>query len=204
MASYRSRLDINRRVGVESRKLYGYRCVSKFWDKYLVGPAVVDIGYRGGDPGALTIIDGAFGVEQDTSGYDGYNLPLQDGCVDVVHASHVLEHVEPDVDYLTEWFRVLRTGGTMILMVPHAYLYERRLTVPPSRWSPEHLRSYTPASLLQAIEDALQPNTFRIRHLADADQGYDYTLPITVHPVGALEIECVIQKIDPPAWHVEP
>lgn len=92
----------------------------------------------------------------------------------------------------------------MILMVPHAFLSERRLTVPPSRFSGEHLRSYSPAALLQEIERVLLPNTYRVRHLADNDVGYDYTLPLEVHPVGCLEISCVIERIRPPAWQVEP
>ena len=92
----------------------------------------------------------------------------------------------------------------MLLFVPHAYLYERRVTVPPSRWSPEHLRSYSPATLLAQVESALQPNTYRVRHLADNDTNYDYSLPLTVHPRGCLEIELVLQKIQPPDWSVEP
>ena len=88
--------------------------------------------------------------------------------------------------------------------MPHAYLYERRLTVSPSQWSHEHLRSYTPAKLLAEIETALQPNTYRLRHLSDEDEGYDYALPPDVHPTGCLEILCVIQRIAPPAWKVEP
>lgn len=99
---------------------------------------------------------------------------------------------------------MLRVGGHLVLMVPHAFLYERRLTVPPSRWSPEHLRSYSPATLLAEIEWALVPNTYRVRHLEDEDTGYDYGLPATVHPTGCLEIECCIQKIAPPKWSVEP
>jgi hypothetical protein len=98
---------------------------------------------------------------------------------------------------------VLRVGGTLILMVPHAYLYERRLSVPPSRWSPEHLIALTPARLLALIENALEPNTWRLAHIADVDDGYDYSIPTHVHPVGCLEIECVVRKITPPAWEVE-
>ena len=99
---------------------------------------------------------------------------------------------------------MLRIGGFLITFVPHAYLYERRLTVPPSRWSIEHLRAYSPAMLLTAVETALTPNTYRIRHFADADFGYRYDLPRDMHPAGVLEMELVIQKISPPAWQVEP
>ena len=197
-------LDPNRPVGFESRKTYRRRCESGFWERFVPGPLVLDIGFRGGISDALPILPGAIGIELGYPGYDGLHLPWPDGGVDCICSSHVLEHVMPTGDYLREWFRVLRTGGTMILMVPHAYLYERRLTVPPSRWSPEHLFAVTPATLLTAVEEALAPNSYRILHLADADDGYDYSLPPESHPTGALEIELVICKREPPAWQVEP
>ena len=197
-------LDPNRPVGFESRKAYAARCASGFWDRYLRGPTVVDVGFRGGIADAVPIVDGAVGIELGSPGYDGFNLPFADGTVDAVYCSHVLEHLERPVAYLREWFRTLRTGGHLLLFVPSAFLYERRLTVPPSRWSPEHRRSYTPATLLMTVEAALRPNSYRIRHLADEDAGYDYGLPPTVHPQGCLEICLVIEKIQPPAWEVEP
>jgi len=213
-------LDPNRFVGYESRKSYARRCNTGFWHTFVVGPRILDIGFRGGEPEAKTILPGALGLEPDVfqidrdtppymaesyyTRYDGFNLPFADNVIDTVHCSHTLEHVAPPIKYIREWFRVLRVGGTLILFVPHAHLYERRITVPPSRWSPEHLRSYTVSSLSFEIETALSPNTYRVRHLADNDTGYDYSLPITQHPTGALEIELVLEKITPPSWKVEP
>ena len=206
-------LDPNRPVGHESRKGYAARCASGFWDAYLNGPVVLDVGHRGGLQDALPIVDGAIGIEHGYPGYDGLRLPFADGSVDAVHASHVLEHVG-SVDesgwghsannHLREWFRVLRIGGHLVLMVPHAYLYERRLTVPPSRWSPEHVRAYTPASLLVEVEGALEPNSYRVRSLRDRDAGYGYAVPSTTHPIGQFEVELVLQRIAQPAWKVEP
>src|SRR6185312_9343795 len=45
---------------------------------------------------------------------------LQDGTVDLIYASHVLEHFgRADVSrVLREWFRVLRPGGALRLAVP--------------------------------------------------------------------------------------
>ena len=201
-----------RHVGKESAKSYERRAAEGFWDRFLSGPNVLDIGFRGGDPDALPIVPQAIGIEKDYPDYTGLHLPFPDQSQDAVHASHVLEHVETadesrggsgERKHLREWFRVLRIGGFLVLMVPSAYLYERRLTVPPSRWSGEHLRSYTPATLLAAVEGALEPNTYRVRHLADNDVGYRYDLPTTVHPEGALEIEAVIQRIRPPEWKIE-
>lgn len=213
--------DPARPVGFESRKAYARRCREGFWDRWIAGPKVVDIGYMGGLPDAASIVPGAIGLEtghvrqdEDTppdmvadyagKGYDGFRLPFDDFTVDTVHSSHVLEHLTGAALFLREWFRVLRVGGTMILFVPHAFLYERRLTVPPSRWSPEHLTAVSPSSLLRLVEDALAPNSYRVAHMADADDGYDYSLPLTAHPTGSLEIELVLRRISPPEWEVEP
>ena len=213
-------LDPNRPVGFESRKSYARRCREGFWDAFVAGGAVLDIGYRGGLPDALTIVPGAIGIEPDhvrisddriepwaSSGpnsYDGLHLPANDGQMDTIHASHVLEHLTTPTEYLREWHRVIRLSGNLIVIVPHAYLYERRLTVPPSRWSPEHLRSFTPGSLLELIEEAFEPNSYQVSALFTDDTGYDYSLPLDVHPTGVLEIVMVLRKIAKPQWNVEP
>ena len=207
--------DPNRPVGFESRKSYARRCRDGFWDAFIAGSLVLDIGYRGGIADALPIVPGAIGIELDHTNvdghlqpwperYDGLRLPLSDEWADTIHASHVLEHVERRDEHLQEWHRVLRVGGTMIVIVPHAYLYERRLSVPPSRWSPEHLCSFTPASLLKIVEDLLEPNTYHVSTLFTDDTGYDYSLPINVHPTGVLEIVMVLRKVAKPQWNVEP
>jgi SAM-dependent methyltransferase len=198
-------LDPDRRVGEESAKAYARRCLTGFWTTWIKGPTVVDIGYRG-RLNAETIIDGAIGIEIGTPGYDGFNLPLRDGSVDTVHASHVLEHVDDDQASLLEWWRVVRPGGTLILMVPHADLYERKATVSPlspSRWSHEHLRCYTADTLVYAIRTCFGRNCCRIRYLEEDDTDYDYSLPLTEHPRGCFEIVAVIEKITPPLWDVE-
>ncbi len=42
-------------------------------------------------------------------------VPLADGCADVVLACEVLEHVEDDVAVLAEAARLLRPGGTLVI-----------------------------------------------------------------------------------------
>ena len=52
------------------------------------------------------------------------------------------------------------------------------------------------------VEAALEPNSYRVRHLIDNDLGYDYTIPPHQHPGGSYEIELVVEKIAPPSWHL--
>ena len=50
--------------------------------------------------------------------FDMCRLGLATECIDLVIASHVLEHVPNDVFALNELFRILRPGGGAVLLVP--------------------------------------------------------------------------------------
>jgi predicted SAM-dependent methyltransferase len=52
---------------------------------------------------------------------DMWDLPFEDGTVDCIWSSHALEHVERPLGLksLFEWYRVLRVGGMMVIMVPN-------------------------------------------------------------------------------------
>ena len=56
---------------------------------------------------------------------DVADLPMEDNSVDVIFASHILEHFRHDVPVLAEWHRVLKPGGEIHVMVPDfLQLYE--------------------------------------------------------------------------------
>jgi ADP-heptose:LPS heptosyltransferase/predicted SAM-dependent methyltransferase len=46
--------------------------------------------------------------------------------MDFVFSSHLLEHIKEPEKALAEWWRVIRTGGYLVLYLPHADLYPRR------------------------------------------------------------------------------
>jgi len=192
---------LGRPVGGEAAKTFDQRLLSGFWSRYITGPRVLDIGFRGYGGTAEPIVEGAIGIDTDYPGYDGKKLPFQDGSQDAVFSSHCLEHIPGYVNAIQDWFRVTRIGGHIITVVPDMYLYERRRR-PPSRRNPDHQRFYTPSSLLAEFEQALEPNTYRVRLLEENDTGYRYEDDPSVHPAGCYEIMLVIQKITPPAWHL--
>jgi SAM-dependent methyltransferase len=51
---------------------------------------------------------------------DATNIPVADGEFDYVFSSHVLEHMPDTIRALTEWVRVLKPGGNLFLLLPHA------------------------------------------------------------------------------------
>lgn len=186
-----------RNVSIEFRKCRARWERDGLSAKYLSGGNILDIGFRGGDPDAVPITDNATGIELGFPGYDGTHLPFPDRTQDAVFASAVFEHIPNYKEVLREWYRVLKSGGFIIIFVPHKYLYERRPDLP-SLWNGDHRRFYTPASLLQEIEDSLPANGYRVRHLLDDDEGFPYQLGQLTPPTGCYQIEIVIERIEPP------
>jgi ADP-heptose:LPS heptosyltransferase len=194
-------LDPNRPVGEEARKAHPTRVSNGFIATYLSGQAILDIGYKGYRDDVVPIVPTAIGVDLDYPGYDGVTLPFPEGSQDAVFASHCLEHIEDFQNAIRDWFRVLKHGGYLLIMVPHQFLYEKQTSLP-SRYNDDHKRFYTPASLMAEIEMSLRPNTYRLRHLRDNDARYDYTIPPYRHSGGSYELEAVIEKIRPPSWNL--
>ncbi len=188
-----------RRLGAETLRSHARRTREGFYDRYLAGQAVLDIGYRGGRADAEPVTQAAIGIELDYPGYDGIRLPFEDASQDAVFASHTLEHIDDWRTILADWFRVLKIGGFLVIAVPHQQLYERRAYLP-SRFNGNHKRFYTPAVLMAQIEAALPLAAWRLRMLRDIDEGFRYELPPEAHPKGCYEIEAVVEKITPPAY----
>lgn len=182
-----------RNVGGESRKTYLEKLSNGFFLKYMWGNGL-DIGFSGYEPNVVSILAGAIGVDKDYPGYDGKTLPFSDNSQQFVYSSHCLEHIADYEQAIKEWFRVVKSGGYIITVVPHRDLYEKK-TLLPSIWNQDHKRFYTTADLLLEFEESLPTNSFRVRHLQDNDKGHDYNTPQHEHSKGEYEIELVIQKL---------
>ena len=198
-----SRFAIDYQPPGEAGRCYARRVKSGFFDRYCSGNVILDVGFSGYDnPQGKTAVPGAIGIDLGYPGYDGLHLPFRDDSVDSIISSHCLEHILYDHGAIRDWYRVLKVGGFVVCFVPHQGLYEKKRFLP-SRWNEDHKRMYTPATLLQSFEAALPLNSYRVRHLADNDEGFNYALGPDVHSDGAYEIELVIEKIVPPAWSID-
>jgi 2-polyprenyl-6-hydroxyphenyl methylase / 3-demethylubiquinone-9 3-methyltransferase len=135
----------------------------------LMAPAVASLGYRhvGVDLGAAGLrVARTHGVLPVRASV--LQVPLADGCADVVLACEVLEHVEDDVGVLAECARLLRPGGTLVLDA----LADTRLSVLIN----VHLLERLPGGPPRGLHD---PRLFvdRERLLAAADRlGLDLSL----------------------------
>ena len=150
---------LDRRVGPEAKKSYREKVKSGFLAKYLSGPCVLDIGHKGADAEAETIVPHAIGVGMDYPGYDGLRLPFPNDSQDAVYSSHCLEHIPNSNAALAEWYRVLRLGGYIVLAVPHQWLYERKATVPAHSTAPinasTHPRHCWPRLRMRCLLEAI-------------------------------------------------
>lgn len=195
-------LDPSRNVGFESRKSYAHNIGSGFFEKYLSGPSVLELGYKGYEDGTMPIVPQAVGLDVGYPGYDGSHLPFADASFDAIYSSHTFEHIGPWKQVLQDWHRVLKPGGFLVIVVPHQYLFERKRRLP-SPINIDHRRFYTSSSLLAEIEAAYLPNTYRVRHLHENDRGFDYNLLPFVGTAGSYEIELVVEKLERPFWNLD-
>lgn len=186
----------------EAGKSYQRRRISGFLQRYCSGEVVLDVGFTGYDnPERKPSIPHAIGVDTDYPGYDAVRLPFPDESVDTVFSSHCLEHISHDLWAICDWHRVLKVGGFIVCIVPSQALYEKKRQLP-SLWNQDHKRMYSPASLLRSFEEALPINSYRVRHLVENDDDFDYSVPPERHSSGCYEIELVIEKIRQPAWRL--
>jgi len=179
----------------EGGNTYLQKIQEGFFEKYLSGDLILDIG-NAGMVGYATILKNATGIDLDFPGYDGRTLPFNSGSIDGIWASHVLEHIPDYTNALRDWHRVLKVGAHMAIIVPHMHYYERKER-PPSKWNGDHRRFYTPARLLREIEESLSFDGYRICHLRqNCNESMNYQeMQADEHSPGPYEIECVIKKI---------
>lgn len=123
------------------------------------------------------------------------NVP--DNSFFTVYASHILEHLEDPIEAVRNWWRILKTGGHLIVVVPHRDLYERKQTLP-SLWNSDHKWLWLPEisdpphtlSLKEVVSTATKRNDFLIRVL---DEGYR-DRGVDKQPLGEYSIEVIIKK----------
>ncbi len=166
-------------------------------DPFISGDCVVEIGHRSHWPESTAIVSQATCVDLDQTGQ--WTSSLAETSCDAVLAHHALERIDDYRKALKTWFGLLKTGGYLILLVHHQFLFERKLQ-PPSLWNRDHKRFYTAASLMREVEEALPASAFRLRRLEEDDEGFDYDLRPDAPAVGGCDLVCVLQKIGRPDW----
>jgi SAM-dependent methyltransferase len=128
---------------------------------------------------------------------------VADEQFDFVHSSHTLEHLVDPAVGLQNWFRIVKPGGHLVVIVPDEDLYEQGVF--PSTFNTDHKWTFTVAKkhswsdksrnlieLIAALGEAAD-----LRKLECLDSSYLYGLPRfdqTLTPVSEAGIELVVRK----------
>jgi SAM-dependent methyltransferase len=122
-----------------------------------------------------------------------------DNEYDYVYSSHCLEHVEDAKIALRNWWRILKPGGYLILLLPHRDLYEKKKELP-SRYNHTHLRFFIverdelPCTMgVIPLLNEILGNGFTIKYIKECDEGHTITNPLE-HSDGEYSIEMVVKK----------
>lgn len=166
----------------------------------------VDIG---GKPDPLSIYSELFPLISYVRTWDmedgdaQYMANVDDGTFDFVHSSHCLEHLRDPAEALTNWLRILRPGGHLVLTVPDEDLYEQGQF--PSTFNRDHKWTFTVFKTRSWSERSINlldllrnlGESCDIRRIIAIDEAYRYSLPRydqTLTPVAESAIEVVIRK----------
>jgi len=127
--SFETRKAMKRRMAEDEAGVYP-------WQQWFDGSGI-DVGC-GPDKVPLTTFIGFDQKDGDANKLSTY-FPAE--SFDVVHGSHVLEHMHNPGAALRDWFKLLKPGGRMIQTVPDVGAYERFTY--PSKYNPDHKSSWS-------------------------------------------------------------
>lgn len=175
----------------ETSKAKERRLKENFFNNYCTGKGL-DIGY-GGD----LICDNAIGFDFE-HGDAQYLSNVLDNQFDFVYSSHTIEHLNDPAIGIRNWYRVLKTGGYLIIYLPHRDLYEKKKTLP-SRFNPNHKNYFLidkddppdTIGILSLIQSTLK--NYEIIYVKKCSSGHTITEP-DIHSDGEYSIEVVLRK----------
>src|SRR5579863_8017340 len=98
----------DRPVRGEAAKSFRQKLENGFFDRFMSGAKILDIGFHGGIEDSIPIFSHAIGIDVGYPGYDGVTLPFPDASIDAIYSSHMLEHVPDSKPIISDWHRVLK------------------------------------------------------------------------------------------------
>lgn len=105
-----------------------------FFESYLSG-SVLDIG-----AGVDLVCPGATGFDLEDGDANRVDEYFSHESFDTVHSSHSLEHMHDPVDAIQRWWKLVKTGGYLIVVVPDEDFYEQGIW--PSAFNKDHKHTF--------------------------------------------------------------
>jgi SAM-dependent methyltransferase len=128
-----------------------------------------------------------------------YLASINDNTFDFIHSSHCLEHMVDPHAAMTNWLRVCKVGGYLILTVPDETLYEHDMW--PSRFNTDHKWSFRLSKTSNLPKSIYVPDfisQFKGVNLIDCtliDAGVNYALDKNMDQTLLPNVECAIEII---------
>jgi SAM-dependent methyltransferase len=132
-----------------------------------------------------------------------YMLGCPDNYYNFVHSSHCLEHVINPYETIDNWWRILKPGGHLVVLVPDEDMYEQGMW--PSRFNGDHKHtfstykqeSWSPVSisvfkLLIRLRDA---DIIKVERLTATWRETDKPIDQSTTPFGEPSIEFIVRKV---------
>jgi SAM-dependent methyltransferase len=181
-------------MGGETLKSRGRRERQGFFERYCQGRGI-DIGC--GDDPLTPEVDKWDMVNGDATDMVG----VEPDTYDFVYTSHLLEHLFYPVVAIQNWWKILKVGGHLIIVVPHKELYERKDCLVPPLHEDRHKMFFLPdradpphtLSLLDTVNLALGADPREFVYMMTCDEGR-IAVDAVSHPQGEYQIELVIRK----------
>jgi SAM-dependent methyltransferase len=179
---------------------------SRFARRYFVGRGI-DVG---GGVDSLALFAELFPLIRNVVTYDRAQGDAQklanvdDASFDFLYSSHCLEHLVDPAAALSNWIRVVRPGGHLVVNVPDEDLYEQGVW--PPTYNTDHKVAFTickktswcPASV--NLFDLIAPFCHLVKPLSimTIDHAYRYQLPRfdqSKTPLAESAIEFILKKL---------
>lgn len=129
---------------------------------------------------------------------------IEDDTFDFVHSSHCLEHLKGPCTAIQNWWRILKIGGYLVVIVPDEDMYEQGVW--PSRFNGDHKwsfttykkRSWAPMSV-NVFELLMQLQTcadiIKVERLTSTFRFGGVTRDQSMSNIGEPAIEFIVRKI---------
>jgi SAM-dependent methyltransferase len=118
---------------------------------------------RGVDVGASKwSLDGAKPIE-DNKDENAYNILDEDGSLDYVFSSHLLEHLSDPLLAIDEWRKKLKPGGILFMYLPHPSCH---------MWNKKNLRHHVWNPDPYYLEELFNDSDFKIEKISYLPDGY--------------------------------
>lgn len=102
---------------------------------------------------------------------------IEDGSLDFVFSSHMLEHVVDPVAVLAACWKTLKPGGNLVLYLPHRDLYPNIGTYGAN---PDHKHDFVPADVIEHLANAIGSLDFTLLVNETRNDGREYSFLLVI------------------------